>query len=380
VSNIGEPDSRYMEQALQLAQRAIGRTSPNPPVGAVVVRDGTVVGKGWTQPPGGAHAEVVALREAGPAAQGADLYVTLEPCTFWGRTPPCTDAIKRAGVRRVFWAAQDPDPRMGQGAAAMLAKDGIEGSQLAGFAVRAEEQMEGFLYWKTRGRPLVISKYAMTLDGKIATKTGDSRWITGPAARRRVHELRDQVDAILVGVGTVLADDPQLTTRIENHWRPVHHPLRIVVDSRGRTPLSAQVLDPDLPGHTIIATVQPDNGWCSEVQARGVEVMMLPADDNGYVDLRCLLQALGERGITTVLVEGGAQVLGSLASEQLIARIWAFVAPKLIGGSIAPGPVGDPGIAHLADAQPWYVQQYEMIGDDVLIIAAPIREKQSIGA
>jgi diaminohydroxyphosphoribosylaminopyrimidine deaminase/5-amino-6-(5-phosphoribosylamino)uracil reductase len=360
-----------MEHALALAERAIGRTSPNPPVGAVVVRDGVVVGEGWTQPPGEPHAEVMALRAAGPAAAGADLYVTLEPCTFWGRTPPCTDGITAAGVRRVFFATSDPDPRIGDGAAAVLCSSHIETIQLPNFAAQANEQMAAFRCWTTQGRPLVTAKYAMTLDGKIATHTGDSRWVSGAAARERVHQLRDRVDAILVGVGTVLADDPELTTRLAQHWRPVQHPLRIILDSHGRTPLDARLLDPELPGSTLVATVHPAEGWRREVEARGVEVLQLPADAHGRVDLRRLMRALAARRVTSVLVEGGAQVLGAFAAADLIDRLWVFVAPKLVGGRAAPGPIGEPGVALMADAQPWQVQRYEQVGNDLLVIAEP---------
>jgi len=368
---------QYMERALALAERARGRTSPNPPVGAVVVRDGTVVGEGWTQPPGQPHAEVMALHAAGAAAHGADLYATLEPCTFWGRTPPCTDAIRAAGIRRVFFATHDPDPRIGHGTAAALHQSDIEVHQLAGYAAAADEQMAAFRCWTTHNRPFVIAKYAMTLDGKIATHTGDSRWVSGPAARRRVHQLRDQVDAILVGVNTVLQDNPQLTTRLDDQWRPVRHPLRIILDSRGRTPLDAQVLDPNLPGNTVIATVTPPVSWQQDVAARGAEVLRLQPNKHGQVDLHDLLHTLAARNITSLLVEGGAAVLGSFAAAGLIDRLWAFIAPKLVGGAAAPGPVGDPGIALMADAYRWQGQRYELVGDDLLVIAAPHAAQQA---
>ncbi len=364
-------DERWMEAALALAERARGRTSPNPPVGAVVVRNGQIFGRGWTAPPGGAHAEIMALREAGASARGADLYVTLEPCTFWGRTPPCTTAIIAAGIRRVFFAARDPDPRIGAGAEVALARAGIRAIRLESCAGRAEEQIAAFRCWTIARRPLVIAKYAMTLDGRIATIAGDSRWVSGPAARRRVHELRDQVDAIMVGVGTVLADDPQLTVRIDDHWRPVRHPVRVIVDSRGRTPLAARVVDPRQPGQTLIATVTPDPAWRDAMIKRGVDVLTLPPADDGRVDLPALLHLLAARNITSVLAEGGSQLLGRLAREQLIDRIWVFMAPKLIGGSAAPGPFGDPGVARMADAQPWQMVSHEAVGDDLLIIAQP---------
>ncbi len=362
----------WMERALQLAERARGRTSPNPPVGAVVVQGNTVVGEGWTQPPGGPHAEVVALEQAGSAAQGAQLFVTLEPCTFWGRTPPCTDSIIKAGMRQVFFAARDPDRRIGAGAQAVLDAAGIATTQLRAYTARAEEQIAAFRCWTQQHRPLVIAKYAMTLDGKIATWTRDSRWVSGPAARRLVHQLRDEVDAILVGVGTVVVDDPALTTRFDAAWwRDVQHPIRVIVDSHGRTPLSANVLDRKLPGQTIIATVDAAGEWQAEVERRGAEVLRLPPDTDGRVDLHALLRELGQRNLTSLLVEGGAQILGRFAAEQVIDRIWAFVAPKLIGGAIAPGPMGHPGVALMNDAQPWRFVRHEVVGDDLLIIAEP---------
>jgi diaminohydroxyphosphoribosylaminopyrimidine deaminase/5-amino-6-(5-phosphoribosylamino)uracil reductase len=343
----------------------------------VVVRDGVVVGEGWTQPPGQPHAEVMALHAAGAHARGADLYATLEPCTFWGRTPPCTDAIRAAGIRRVFFATRDPDPRIGHGAAATLHHSDVEVTHLADYAAAADEQMAAFRCWTTQTRPLVIGKYAMTLDGKIATHTGDSRWVSGPAARRRVHLLRDQVDAILVGVNTVLNDNPQLTTRLPNHWRPVRHPLRVILDSRGRTPLDAQVLAPHLPGRTVIATVSPTAWWQQEVAARGAEVLRLRPDEHGRVDLHDLLHTLAARNITSVLVEGGAAVLGSFAAAKLIDRLWAFIAPKLVGGTNAPGPVGDGGVALMADAQRWRIQHTKLVGDDLFVIAAPHADNQA---
>ena len=369
VMNDREQDQAYLEQALAAARRAEGRTSPNPPVGAVVVKDGQVIGWGWTAPPGGPHAEVVALQAAGAKAQGATLYVTLEPCTFQGRTPPCTTAIHAADVRRVVWAARDVDPRMGAGAAAVLAQDGIATEYLP-LAV-AGELVAPFRSRIERGRPLVTAKWAMSLDGRIATRTGDSRWITGPAARRRVHELRDRVDAIMVGVGTMLADDPALTVRLTDHWRPVRQPLRVVVDSHGRTPLQARVLRPELEGTTLLATVDPPAAWRTAVEARGVEVLLLPSHA-GRVELGSLLRALAERGVTHLLVEGGAALLGTLADERLIDRVWAFVAPKLIGGSGAPGPLGGTGATRMAEASRLRIDAVEQIDDDVLMMGRPL--------
>lgn len=363
----------FSDSALQLAiaqARAVeGRTSPNPPVGAVVVKHGTVVGCGATQPPGGLHAERVALQAAGVAAHGADLYVTLEPCTFHGRTPPCTDAIIAAGIRRVYYVARDPDLRMGSGAAARLQSRGIDVLQVPDPSGGVADLLAPFRCRVTTGRPLVTAKYAMTLDGRIATAGGESRWITGPAARRHVHALRDRVDAIMVGVGTILTDDPQLTTRLEDHWRPVQHPLRVLVDSHGRTPLTARVLDRESPGHTLIATVDPPEAWVEAVLATGARIEWLPADATGRVALPTLLARLGRQGVNHLLVEGGSRLLGALAAADLIDAVWAFIAPKLIGGAAAPGPLGDPGVLHMADARRFTIRRVEQYDQDMLLVA-----------
>jgi diaminohydroxyphosphoribosylaminopyrimidine deaminase/5-amino-6-(5-phosphoribosylamino)uracil reductase len=347
-----------------------GRTSPNPPVGAVVVRNGSVVGSGGTQPAGGLHAERVALLAAGAAAYGADLYTTLEPCTFHGRTPPCTEAIIAAGIRRVYYVARDPDPRNGAGAAAPLRAAGIELIRLPDHSGEVADLLAPFRCRVLAGRPLVAVKYAMTLDGRIATVSGESRWISSPASRRLVHQLRDRVDAIMIGVGTALADDPQLTTRLDDHWRAVQHPLRVVVDSHGRTPLTARVLDPALPGRTMIATVAPPRPWIEAVVARGAHVELLPPDAAGRVALPALLARLAAQGINALMVEGGSTLLGALAATQQIDAVWAFIAPKLVGGLTAPGPLGDPGVARLDDAQQFVVRRLERCDQDLLVVAA----------
>ncbi|HEY1013615.1 MAG TPA: bifunctional diaminohydroxyphosphoribosylaminopyrimidine deaminase/5-amino-6-(5-phosphoribosylamino)uracil reductase RibD, partial [Herpetosiphonaceae bacterium] len=363
------------EEALAQARRAMGRTSPNPPVGAVVARDGVIVGRGWTQPPGGAHAEVGALREAGPAAAGADLYVTLEPCTIHGRTPPCADAIIAAGIRRVVIAARDPNPRFERDAASVLGAAGVAVEFDEAARAEAEEQTEAFRRWITARRPFVLAKYAMTLDGKIATKTGDSRWITSPPARAWVHELRDRTDAILVGVGTLLADDPLLTTRIERPARPVSHPLRVVLDAGGRTPPAAALLRADTPGRTLIATTErSDPAWRSALAGPHAEVALLPALPGGRIDPAALLDLLGERQITSLLVEGGGEVIASFAAAGLIDKLYAFIAPKIVGGAHAPSPVGGPGVERMAEAAPFMLRRVEQLGPDALLVAYPVLE------
>lgn len=358
-------DRDFMERALRLAERGRGRTSPNPMVGAVLVKDGQIVGEGFHPQAGEPHAEVFALRQAGDRASGATLYVNLEPCCHHGRTPPCTQALIAAGVAEVHMSMLDPNPRVAGRGQAELEAAGIR-TVLGEREAQARVLNEVFVHWIATGRPFVIAKFAMSLDGKIATRTGDARWITGPAARRYVHRLRDQVDGILVGVETVIADDPQLTTRLEK--MDVRHPLRVILDSKGRIPPTARVLDPALPGQTLVATTE-----ATSLMDSGVEVLTLPADD-GRVNLEALLTTLGQREITSLLVEGGGTVLGSFFTHGLVDRVLAFVAPLIIGGREAPTSVGGAGAARIAEA--WRLErvQVQRLGPDVLISGYPTRE------
>ncbi len=358
--------SPFMREALDLARRGLGRTAPNPAVGAVVVKDGRIVGRGYHRKAGEPHAEVLALREAGEAARGAVMYVTLEPCVHHGRTPPCVDAILRAGVAEVHIATLDPNPVVHGKGVARLRAAGVRVVVGEGQS-QAQELIEGFAHWIRTRRPWVLAKFAMTLDGKVATRSGHARWISGDQARLWVHGLRNTVDAILVGRGTVQADDPRLTTRLPRA-REVHHPLRIVLDSRGRLPLEARVFDPALPGRTVVAATArfPDERQ-RVLEARGVEVWRLPEDPQGRVSLPALLDALGDRGITTLLVEGGPTVLGSFFDQGLLHKVHAFVAPVLFGGREAPSPIHGRGVDR-AD-QGWRLQRvtYERVGDDMLV-------------
>lgn len=362
-----------MRQALALARQGLGRCSPNPSVGAVLLREGRVVGQGFTAPAGGPHAEIRALAQAGPAARGAELFVTLEPCCHHGRTPPCTEALISAGITRVQVAALDPNPKVAGGGVAALRRAGIP-VQVGLGGPAARRLIEPFRHWVLAERPLVLAKYAMTLDGRIASRTGDSRWVSGPPARLLVHRLRDVADAVLVGAGTVAADDPRLDTRLPE-GEEGRSPLRVVVDSGGRLPLDRRVFDPALPGRTLVATVRPPAAWRRTLETRGLQVWTLPPDAAGRVSLPELLGRLAREAQTlSLLVEGGSALLGALLAAGLVDRLLAFVAPKLIGGQGAPGPVGDPGRALMAQALALPDLRWRRLGPDLMAwgrVAAP---------
>jgi diaminohydroxyphosphoribosylaminopyrimidine deaminase/5-amino-6-(5-phosphoribosylamino)uracil reductase len=355
----------FMRRALRLAQKGEGYVSPNPAVGAVIVREGQVVGEGYHQRAGEAHAEAAALEAAGDAARGATLYVTLEPCNHYGRTPPCSEAIIKAGIAELYYAIPDPNPQVRGGGGRRLQEAGIRVH--AGLCTdEARHLNRFFLHHAATGRPYVVAKFAASLDGKIATRTGDSQWITGPEARQTGHRLRHLCDGIAVGAGTAAADNPRLTTRLPD-LPEARHPLRILLDSRGRVPLDARLLQPDLPGETLVAaTEQMPLSRREALARRGVESLILPADDDGRVGLRPLLDELGRRGLNSLLLEGGGQLLGSFFAAGLVNEVWAFLAPLIIGGDAAPGAVRGLGAARLAEA--WRLQnvRVEMAGRDIL--------------
>lgn len=355
-----------MRRALELAHGVKGRTSPNPAVGAVIVRDGEVVGEGATQPYGQPHAEPMALARAADRARGATLYVTLEPCSHVGRTPPCVDAIIAAGVAEVHLSTLDPNPRVAGAGARRLREQGIT-VQVGEGAQEARTLNEDFARWITTGRPFVIAKYGASLDGRIATRTGDSRWITGRRSRAEVHHLRDRVDAILVGVQTVLADDPELTTRLETIQREVQHPWRIVLDSTCRTPPTARMLSATLPGKTTIFTTEvADLTRRAALEQAGAEVHSLPAA-HGRVSLAALLDELGRRRVTSLVVEGGATVHGAMFDQGLVDYVMAFIAPIIIGGVTAPSAVGGQGADILANAHRLIDPGVRRLGADTLV-------------
>lgn len=354
----------FMQHALDLARRAEGYTSPNPMVGAVVVSNGEIVGQGYHHRAGDPHAEINALNDAGEAAHGATLYVTLEPCNHHGRTPPCTEAIIKAGISYVVYAVPDPNPKA-MGGAQRLREAGVTVTSHIRYDEAYDLNRFFFHHIRTK-RPYVIAKYAMSLDGKIATKTGHSKWITGDAARDRTHQLRHAVDAIMIGSSTAIADNPQLTVRTGQD--DPRHPLRIVLDSKGRVSLNSRLFSTELPGKTAVATTDAmpaEHG--DHLTRKKIDVLCLPKDECGRVDLPSLLDALGERQIQSLLVEGGSTVLGALFDAGLIDEFWAFVAPVLVGGIEAPSPISGAGIAMMDEALRLNHIQVERLGNDILI-------------
>ena len=338
--------------------------SPNPAVGAVIVKDEEVVGEGWTQPPGQAHAEAMALQQAGPKSVGATLYCTLEPCNQFGRTPPCTTAIIDAGISEVHVSVVDPNPAVNGRGLSQLEQAGIntcvgEGEE------EAHELIEAYAKFINTGLPFVTAKFAMSLDGKIATHTGDSMWITGPAARAYVHKLRAATDSIMVGINTVLADNPQLTARDEMDHAKARQPLRVLVDSTGRLPSKSRVLSE--PGRTLAAVSRIDDDARFRLAEQGAEIESVPGQD-GAVDLEGLFRLLGQRCLTSVLVEGGGTLLGSLFDRHLVDKVVAFVAPVIIGGKSAPSPVEGTGVGMMAEALRLHQVKTMEFDNDVAVV------------
>ena len=357
-------DKKYMRLALDLAAKARGRTSPNPMVGAVVEQKGEIVGRGCHLKAGTPHAEIHALNEAGEAASGATMYVTLEPCCHYGRTGPCTSAIINAGISRVVIAARDPNPLVAGGGVRLLRSAGIEVTT----GVLEEEALalnEVFIKYITTSRPFVVAKAAVSLDGKIATRTGKSKWITGEEARAYGRQLRDWYDAIMVGIGTVLADDPALTTRLPDGGG--RDPVRIILDSKARIPLNARVLTQESAAPTIIAvtTRAPREKLAALGSKNNVKVLVV--NEGPQVDLVGLMGILGAESITSVLVEGGALIHGSAFSARIVDKVAWFIAPKIIGGQDAPSPVGGLGVDTPAEATALERVKVSRLGVDLLI-------------
>lgn len=355
----------WMRRALELAERGHGAVEPNPLVGAVLVREGAVVGEGWHARYGEAHAEVNAIRAAGERARGATLYVTLEPCCHHGKTPPCTDAVIAAGVARVFAALEDPFPRVAGEGARLLRAAGIP-VEFGLEAAAARRQNAPYLTLLGQGRPYVHGKWAMTLDGKIATRTGDSRWISGEESRRAVHEIRGRMDGVVVGIGTALADDPLLTARPPGPRRA----CRVVLDPAARLPLGSQLVATAREHPTLVVVDRHANEAARVALERaGCEILGLDKDAGGRLDVTALLADLGGRRWTNLLVEGGGRVLASFFAAGALDEAHVFVAPKLIGGREAPTPIAGSGVERLADALVFPHTRAQVLGTDVYLRA-----------
>ncbi len=338
-------DERFMAEAIELARRAAGRTHPNPLVGCVITRGDLVVGRGWHRQAGCDHGEVDAIKDADADLQGCELFVNHEPCCHFGRTPPCTNAIVEAGIRRVVVGTIDPDPRVSGKGLDILRDAGVE--VVCGVLEEESRKLNApFFTYINKGRPLVAAKWAMSLDGKIATHNGDSAWITGEAARRHVHHLRDIHDAILVGANTLHRDDPRLTCRLDEGRDPV----RFVLDERLEAPATHRIFQPDLSTAPTVVLTGPavDEERKKRLLDQGVEVVSLELDERGWLSTQAILSAVYDRQLMSVLVEGGGALLGSLFDAQAVDYAYAYIAPRLIGGSTAPTPLQGRGVEAVA--------------------------------
>jgi len=356
-----QEDKKWMGKALRLAEKGRGRTSPNPMVGAILLKDGKVVGEGYHAKSGEAHAEVVALQRAGEDSRGATLYLNLEPCTHFGKTPPCAPRVVEKGVNRVVIGMEDPNPLVRGKGIDILKRGGLD-VQVGILEKECRRLNEAFCKYILQKVPFVILKVAATVDGKIATRNGDSKWISGEASRRLAHRLRNQVDGILVGIGTVLRDDPLLTTRI----RGGRDPYRIILDSRLRIPGEANVIGTS-PSKAIIATTElAPRERIDELEKRGVRILMINSKE-GRVDLKSCLSKLGEMGMMSLLVEGGSHVNGSFLDEGLIDKLILFLSPRVIGDQKAPGIFDGRGVSTLQETVGLRELKTKKVGEDVFL-------------
>lgn len=363
-------DEKYMRLAMQLAGNAIGRTSPNPLVGAVIVKDNRVVGCGWHRKAGTPHAEVHALNQAGELAQGADVYVTLEPCAHYGKTPPCAKALVEAKVKNVYGGLLDVNPKVAGKGFKILEDAGIH-VEYGFLQDELRKQNEVFFKWIEHKKPFVVLKAAMTLDGKIATATGQSKWITNETSRAYGYKLRDIYDGIMVGINTVIEDNPMLTARVDGG----KNPIRIVVDSSLKIDINANVVQ-DKSAKTIVATTdKADKDKILKLQAQDVDVIVVDKDENDKVDIEKLLDILGQQNICSILVEGGATLSGSFVAKKLVDKVYFFIAPKIVGGKEAKTPVAGIGILNLQEALALKDIQIEKLEEDILIIGRVDKDK-----
>lgn len=357
-------DNKYMKRALTLARKGIGNTSPNPAVGCVIVKDGKIVGEGWHRRAGGPHAEIDALEKAGETARGADVYVTLEPCSHTGKTPPCCDALSRAGVRRVVAGMMDPNPKVNGTGLDMLRRAGIE-TECGVLEAECRDINRAFIKQITTGMPYVTYKCAMTLDGKIATATGESRWISCEQSRRYVHRMRAERDAIMVGVDTIIADNPQLTVRLVRG----RNPIRVIVDTHLRTPESVGVIEGKSAKRTIIATTESHPRVHLRYTQQGAGILVCEEQD-GHVSMQDLLCKLGGMGIQSILLEGGSRLAGDMLKKGLIDEFVIFVAPKVLGND-GFAPFSMRGITKIDEAIRLNFGQVARFGQDIIIHAYP---------
>jgi diaminohydroxyphosphoribosylaminopyrimidine deaminase/5-amino-6-(5-phosphoribosylamino)uracil reductase len=354
-------DEEYMALALDLAKKGMGFVNPNPMVGAVIVKDGRIIGKGWHRRCGELHAERNAFADCTEDCTGAEIYVTLEPCCHYGRTPPCTEAIIEHKIRRVIIGSADPNPLVSGKGVKILREHGIEVAEGV-LKDECDSLNEIFMHFITTGLPFVTMKYAMTLDGKIAAYTGKSKWITGEKARLDVQKERLKHAAIMVGVGTVIADDPLLTCRLENG----RNPLRIICDTHLSTPLNSQIVQTAAQIPTVIATCCEDKSKTHEYEARGCRIIN-PGECGGHIDLRLLTEILGEEKIDSILLEGGGELNWSALNSGIVNRVLAYISPKLFGGCGAKSPVAGIGVESPDEAFMLYGTQISRIGEDILI-------------
>lgn len=363
-------DEKYMRLAMQLAGNAIGRTSPNPLVGAVIVKDNRVVGCGWHRKAGTPHAEVHALNQAGELAQGADVYVTLEPCAHYGKMPPCSKALVEAKVKNVYGGLLDVNPKVAGKGFKILEDAGIH-VEYGFLQDELRKQNEVFFKWIEHKKPFIVLKAAMTLDGKIATATGQSKWITNETSRAYGYKLRDIYDGIMVGINTVIEDNPMLTARVDGG----KNPIRIVVDSSLKIDINANVVQ-DKSAKTIVATTdKADKDKILKLQAQDVDVIVVDKDENDKVDIEKLLDILGQQNICSILVEGGATLSGSFVAKKLVDKVYFFIAPKIVGGKEAKTPVAGTGILNLQEALSLKDIQIEKLKEDILIIGRVDKDK-----
>jgi len=354
-------DRRFMRRALRLARRGLGWTRPNPAVGAVIVKEGRIIGEGFHRRAGEDHAEIVALKSCRESPRGAAIYVTLEPCGHFGRTPPCSHALAKAGIRRVYFGSPDPNPVTAGKGLRYLRQKGVE--VIHGPLSEEADWLNGpYFTWVKEGRPLVTAKWAMTLDGKIATRTGQSRWISGPEARRLVHQLRAEVDAILVGTNTVLRDNPLLTCRI----RGGRNPVRIVLDRRLRLSEELRIFGPEAATILVTSCSKLRGAKAKRLARKGIQLLGV-AEKKGRLNLRRLLELLGKQGFHHLLVEGGGETVAGFLQDGLLDRILVFIAPRIFGGKQAPGPVGGRGVGAPDAAWRFRLREIRRVGKDLAL-------------